>query len=121
MTGRDALLQAFDRLFSAATSKLDLEVTPKERADAKAQFAERFATVLDLTGRFESPPIPTEVLGELETQVTRISPLEIAGVVASIPLAQQAQEMLRAVAYQHAQQKMLEHLAMQADTRYGGN
>jgi hypothetical protein len=121
MTGRDALLEAFDRLFSAATTKLDLEVTPKERADAKAQFTERFGTVLDLTDRFESPPIPAEVLGELETQVTRISPLEIAGVVASIPLAQQAQEMLRAVAYQHAQQKMLEHLAMQADTRYGGN
>jgi hypothetical protein len=29
--------------------------------------------------------------------------------------------MLRGVAIQHAQQKMLEHLAMQADTRYGGN
>ena len=28
---------------------------------------------------------------------------------------------MRAAAIQHAQQKMLEHLALQADTRYGGN
>jgi len=57
----------------------------------------------------------------MEGQIVRISPLELAGVVAAMPLAQQAQEMLRAVAFQHAQQKMLEHLALQADTRYGGN
>jgi hypothetical protein len=121
MTGRDALLAAFDRLFSAAASKLNVEVTEQERADAKEQFAERFAAVLDLTNRFESPPLPAEVLDELEAQVRRILPVEIAGVVASLPLAQQAQDMLRAVAFQHAQQKMLEHLALQADTKYGGN
>jgi hypothetical protein len=121
MTGRDALLNAFDRLFSAAAGKLNLEVTPEQRAEAKEQFAERFAAVLDLTNRFESPPLPPEVIDELEAQVKRISPQEIAGVVASLPLAQQAQEMLRAVAFQHAQQKMLEHLALQADTKYGGN
>jgi hypothetical protein len=121
MTGRDALLAAFDRLFSAAASKLELQVTPEDRAEAKEKFAERFAAVLDLTNRFESPPFPPEVVDELEAQVTRISPVEIAGVIASLPLAQQAQEMLRAVAFQHAQQKMLEHLALQADTKYGGN
>jgi hypothetical protein len=121
MTGRDALLEAFDRLFLAAATKLDVKVTPEERAEAREQFAERFSAVLDLTNRFESPPLPAEVVDEMEAQVSRISPLEIAGVVASLPLAQQAQEMLRAVAFQHAQQKMLEHLANQADTRYGGN
>ncbi len=115
------MLDAFDRLFTAAASKLKVEPTPDERTEAKEQFAERFAAVLDLTGRFESPPLPEEVVGEMETQIARISPLELAGVVAAMPLAQQAQDMLRAVAYQHAQQKMLEHLAMQADTRYGGN
>ena len=121
MTGREALLEAFDRLFSAAASKLELEVTPQDRADAKERFAERFAAVVDLTNRFESPPLPAEVVDELDAQVKRISPLEIAGVVASLPLAQQAQDMLRAVAFEHAQQKMLEHLALQADTTYGGN
>ena len=121
MTGRDALLDAFDRLFAAAATKLQVDVTPQARAEAKEQFAERFAAVLDLTNAFESPPLPPEVLDEMEAQIGRISPAEVAGVVASLPLARRAQEMLRAVAYQHAQQKMLEHLAMQADTRYGGN
>lgn len=121
MTGRDALLDAFDRVFAAAADKLHVDVTSEERAEAKAQFAERFASVLELTGRFESPALPAEVVDQMEGQIGRISQLELAGVVAAIPLAQQAQDMLRAVAYQHAQQKMLEHLALQADTRYGGN
>ncbi len=121
MTGRDALLDAFDRLFQAAATKLQLTVTPEERAEAKAQFAERFAAMLDLTGQFETPALPPEVLSEMEAQISRISPVELAGVLAAIPLAQQGHEMLRSVAFQHAQQKMLEHLAMQADTRYGGN
>jgi len=121
MTGRDALLDAFDRLFSTAATKLQLEITPQEHADAKEQFSERFAGMLQTTDKFESPPLPPEVLVEMEAQIARISPVELAGVVAAIPLAQQAQDMVRAVAFQHAQQKMLEHLAMQADTRYGGN
>jgi hypothetical protein len=121
MTGRDALLDAFDRVFSAAADKVSVEVTSEERAEARERFAERFAGVLELTGRFESPALPDEVVEQMETQIGRLSPVELAGVVAAIPLAQQAQEMLRAVAYQHAHQKMLEHLAHQADTRYGGN
>jgi hypothetical protein len=121
MTGREALLDAFDTLFGAAAAKLKVEVSPSERAEAKADFAERFAGVLELTDRFESPALPREVRDEMVARVERLSPVELAGVLASIPLAQQAQEMLQAVAYQHAQQKMLEHLAMQADTRYGGN
>jgi len=121
MTGRDALLAAFDRLFVAAAAKLQVEVTPEEREEAKGQFAERFAGMLELTGRFESPALPGEVLEEMEAQIGRISPVELAGVLAALPLAQQAQEMLRALAFEHAQQKVLEHLARQADTRYGGN
>lgn len=121
MTGRDALLGAFDRLFSAAAAKLEVKVTPADQAEAKERFAERFAAALDLTGGFESPPLPPEVLDAMEAQVTRLSPIELAGVVAAIPLVQQAQEMMRAVAFQHAQQKVLEHLALQADSRYGGN
>src|SRR5262245_25519442 len=121
MTGKDALLDAFDRLFSAAATKLNAEVTPQEHVDAKRDFAERFSAVLEMKDRFQSPPLPPEVVGGMEEQISRISPVELAGVVAAIPLAQQAQEMMRAVAFQHAQQKMLEHLAMQADTTYGGN
>ena len=46
---------------------------------------------------------------------------EKAGVIASVPLAQQTQEMLRAIAFRQAEQRLLEHFALQADTRYGGN
>lgn len=121
MTGRDALLDAFEHLFGAAAKKLEVTVTPEDRVEAKEQFTDRFAGVLDLAGRFESPALPREVLDEMEGSIARISPVELAGVLATIPLARQAQEMLRAVAVEQAQQKMLEHLAMQADTRYGGN
>jgi hypothetical protein len=121
MTGRDVLLDAFDHLFDTAASKLHVDVTPEQRAEAKEQFAERFGSMLELTGRFESPALPGEVLDEMKSQVGRVSSVELAGLLASLPLAQQAQEMLRVVAIQHAQQKMLEHLALQADTRYGGN
>jgi hypothetical protein len=121
MTGRDVLLQAFDRLFTAATTKLDVIVSPQEQADARERFAERVGGMLELAGHVESPPFPAELVEEMEAQITRISPTELAGVLASIPLAQQAQEMLRTAALQHAQQRMLEHLAAQADTRYGGN
>jgi hypothetical protein len=121
MTGRDALLEAFDRVFLAAAEKLDVPVTAEERADARDEFAARFGGVLELAERFETPAIPPEVLTEMEGQIARVSPHELAAVLASIPLARQAQEMLRTVAIQQAQQKMLEHLALQADTRYGGN
>lgn len=120
-TGRDALLDAFDGLFDAAASKLKVEVTDEQRRDAKAEFSERFGAVLELTNRFEVSALPAEVRDEMIAEIARISPVELAGVVASIPLARRAQEMLRTAALQHAQQKMLEHLAMQADGRYGGN
>jgi hypothetical protein len=121
MTGRDALLGAFDRLFDAAAEKLEVPVSAADREEAREQFQGRFSAVLDLTGQFESPPLPTELVDEMAAQVRGISTVELAGIVAALPLARQAQDMLRSVARAHAEQKMLEHLALQADTRYGGN
>jgi hypothetical protein len=57
----------------------------------------------------------------MEDAIAQLSPAELAGVIASVPLAQQTQEMLRAIAFREAEQRLLEHLAQQADTRYGGN
>ena len=51
----------------------------------------------------------------------QLSPAQLAGVIASVPLAQQTQEMLRAIAFRQAEQRLLEHFALQADDRYGGN
>ena len=121
MTGRDALLQAFDRLFDAAARKLAVTCTPDERAEAKEQFAARFASALEVAKRVDVPELPADVLGAMEHAIETLSPAELAGAIASVPLAQQTGEMLRAIAFRQAEQKLLEHLASQADTRYGGN
>jgi hypothetical protein len=121
MTGREALLGAFDRLFDAAARKLNVECTPEQRADAKADFARRFEAALEVAGRVEVQELPTAVIGEMEKAIAQLSPAELAGVIASVPLAQQTHDMLRAVAFRQAEQKLLEHFAMQADTKYGGN
>ncbi len=121
MTGREALLQAFDRLFDAAARKLNIVCTPDERAEAKQQFAGRFDGALTLAAKVEVPELPTGVLDAMETAIGQLSPAELAGVIASVPLAQQTQEMLRAIAFRQAEQRLLEHFALQADDRYGGN
>jgi hypothetical protein len=121
MTGRDVLLQAFDRLFDAAAKKLNVSPSPEERADAKQQFSRRFDSALEMAQRIEVPELPEAVLNEMEGAIAQLSPAELAGVLASIPLAQQTQEMLRVLAFRQAEQRLLEHFALQADSRYGGN
>ena len=121
MTGREALLQAFDRLFDAAAKKLNVVCTPEERAEAKEQFASRFEHALGLAQKVEIGELPSEVLAAMEAAIAQLSSAELAGVIASVPLAQQTQEMLRAIAFRQAEQRLLEHFALQADDRYGGN
>lgn len=121
MTGREALLQAFDRLFDVASRKLNVVCTPEERAEAKEQFAGRFEAALNVAAKIEVPEIPSGVLEAMENAIAQLSPAELAGVIASVPLAQQTQEMLRAIAFRQAEQRLLEHFALQADDRYGGN
>jgi len=121
MSGRDAILAAFDELFDAAAAKLAVAFTPEERAEARAHFADRFDKALALAGKVEMAELPRPVLDEMKAAVDRLSMAELAGVIAAIPLAQQTQEMLRAIAMREAEQRLLEHLALQADDRYGGN
>lgn len=119
MTGREALLAAFDRLFDAAAKKIGAVCSPEERAEAKDQFVRRFQTALDVAQQVQVPELPGEVVDAMENAIAQLSPAELAGVIASVPLAQQTQEMLRAVAYRQAEQRLLEQLASHADTRYG--
>lgn len=121
MSGRDAILAAFDELFDAAAAKLDVAVTPEERAEARTHFADRFEKALAMAGSVEMAELPRPVLDQMKAAVSRLSMAELAGVVAALPLAQQTQEMLRALAMRQAEQRLLEHLALQADDRYGGN
>src|SRR5688572_26351508 len=95
MTGRDALLAAFDRLFDAAAAKLNLTCTPEERQDAKEQFARRFEGALELASHVTTGALPANTLDEMVAAIDGLSAADLAGVIASVPLAQQTQDMLR--------------------------
>jgi hypothetical protein len=121
MTGREAMLQAFDRLFDRAAHKLRVECSADEKESAKKQFEERFAALLETLDQLKIDEVPDEVLKNMEGAIDRISPTEVVGLLASIPIAHQGQELMRQVAYRAAEQRLLEHLIKQADERYGGN
>jgi hypothetical protein len=121
MTGREAVLLAFDRLFDKAAAKLCLECGEGEKEEAKRHFAERFSSALDIAGQVMVPEIPEAVMHSMEEAIEHLSPAQVAGYLAAIPLVHQTQEMLRTIAYQAAEQRLLEHLIDQADDKYGGN
>jgi len=60
MTGREALLQAFDRLFDRAAKKLNIECNAEEKDLAKKQFEDRFAALLDSLRQVDIKEVPAE-------------------------------------------------------------
>ncbi len=121
MTGREAMLQAFDRLFDRAAKKLHVECSVDEKESAKKQFEARFAALLEGLDQVTVNDVPDEVITGMENAIDRITPTEVVGLLASIPIAHQGQEMMRQLAYRAAEQRLLDHLIHQADDRYGGN
>lgn len=121
MTGKEAVLLAFDRLFDKAAAKLRFDCSEDEKEEAKRHFAERFSAALDIAGQVTVPKIPEEVMQSMETAIDHLSPAQVVGYLAAVPLAHQTQEMLRTLAYRAAEQRLLEHLIEQAEDKYGGN
>src|SRR5579862_2434074 len=121
MTGKEVVLRAFDRLFDKAAAKLRIECNDGEKEEAKRLFAERFSAAFEVAGEVNMTEIPEEVMRQMEEAIDHLSPAQVVGYLAAIPLAHQAQEMLRTIAYRAAEQRLLEHLVSQADDRYGGN
>ena len=121
MTGKEAVLRAFDRLFDKAAAKLRIECDAESKQDAKKLFTERFSSVLDVAAEVTMPEIPEPVMRGMEDAIDGLSPAQVVGYLAAIPLAHQTQQMLRAIAYRTAEQRYLEHLISQTDDRYGGN
>jgi hypothetical protein len=121
MTGRDALLNAFDRLFEKAAKKLSIECSDGEKADAKKRFEERFSMILDALKQLELPELPDEAVTGMEEAIEKLSPADVVGLLATVPLVPQAQEMMRLLAYRAAEQRLLEHWAGAASDKYGGN
>jgi hypothetical protein len=119
--GKAAVLMAFDRLFERAASKLNLECTVEEREAAKRSFVERYQPALDLVEQAALPAIPEPALAAMEAAIDQLSPAFIAAHIATLPLAVHVQESMRQIALHAAEQRLLEHLATQADDRYGGN
>jgi hypothetical protein len=121
MTGKEAVLMAFDRLFDKAAAKLRIECNEEDKAQAKQHFAERFSAALDIAGQVYVPEIPEGVMHGMEEAIDQLSPAQVVGYLATVPLAHQTQELLCAIAYRAAEQRLLEHLISQADDKYGGN
>jgi hypothetical protein len=121
MNGREAVLSAFDRLFDKAAAKLAIDCDAEDKREARRTFAERFSGALDVVAQMQMTELPADVMKTMDEAIEHLSPAQVVGHLASIPLAHQAQEMLRAVANHSAQRRVLEHLISQADDRYGGN
>ena len=122
MTGRDALLQAFDRLFDAAAKKLSVECSDSDKATAKQRFEERFSMLLDALKQLQLPDdLPEEAVQSMEQSIEKLTPADVVGLLATVPLVPQAQEMMRMLAYRAAEQRLLEHYVRTADDTYGGS
>jgi len=121
MTGREMILQAFDRLFDKAARKLSVECSREQKDEAKQRFEERFSTLLDALKQLEMPEIPEEVVQSMEESIEKLSGADLAALLASVPLVTQAQELLRLLAYRAAEQRLLDHYIRSADDRYGGS
>jgi hypothetical protein len=80
--------------------------------DAKEQFARRFEGALDLASHVTTGPLPTATLDQMVAAIEGLSAADLAGAIASVPLAQQTQEMLRTIAFREAEKRLLEHLAV---------
>ena len=118
---REAILDAFDRLFDTAIARLNVSCTPEERSQARQAFTDRMTPVLDVVEK-EQFDLPAEVVDEMRQTIDGLSSADVAGLVASIPLAQHTQEMLKTIAYERARQQLLVHLTEQAEpSPYGGH
>ena len=51
----------------------------------------------------------------MEEAIEKLSPADVVGLLATVPLVPQAQEMMRLLAYRAAEQRLLEHYASTAE------
>lgn len=119
--GRQALLEAFDRLLDRALVKLNLTCSQLEKDEAKCHFVERYDQALHVLDSAEFPPIAEEVLEKMESSIDSLPAAHVAAYLAAAPLGGHVQEFMHSIAMRAAEQRLLEHLVQQADSPYGGN
>jgi len=120
-TGRQALLEAFDRLLDRALAKLNVDCSEPEKEEAKRHFVERYEPILEVLDKAEFPPIVDEELRKMESSIDSLPPAQVAAYLAAAPLSGQVQAFMHALAMKAAEQRLLEHMVQQADSPYGGN
>lgn len=118
---RDALLEAFDRLFAKTADKLNIPYTAEQLEEARGQFTERMGKLLEIPERLSFDLLPAGSLEQMETAIDALSPSQAIGQMATVPLIQHSQNLLQHLAYQAAEQRFVDHALGQADTTYGGN
>ena len=59
------MLQAFDRLFERAAKKLNVECSAEEKEQAKKQFEDRFAALLESLRQVDIAEVPSEVVANM--------------------------------------------------------
>ena len=57
----------------------------------------------------------------MEDAIEKLTPADIVGMLATVPLVPRAQEMMRSLAYHAAEQRLLEHYVSSASDKYDGN
>jgi hypothetical protein len=120
-TPREAMLEAFARLFTKTADKLQVPYTDEELAEAGEQFAERLGRVLDVVATLPIEPMPAGSLETLEKAIDELSPAEVVGQMAALPLIQHTQDLLQQVARRAVERKFIEEALEEADDTYGGN
>jgi hypothetical protein len=120
-TGKQAVLEAFDRLFDRALGKFNFACSPEERAEVRRSFVERYDEALQVLDKAEFPAFHEDALADMEAAIDSVSPAHVAGYLAVGPLAVRVQEFMQRIAMRAAEQRLLEHLASRADDTYGGN
>src|SRR5215510_2971874 len=112
-SNRDAMLAAFDRLFTRAASKLNFTYSPEQQAEARRMFAQRYDETVSAFENIDLPPVGEPALARMETAIDEVSPVYLASHLATAPLAIHLQESLRQIVARAAEQRMLEHLISQ--------
>jgi hypothetical protein len=115
------MLDAFSRIFAKTANKLEIRYTDEELAEARQMFAERMARILDVLAESPFDVIPPDAVKTMEEAVEELSPAQVVGQLAALPLIQHSQLVLQRLAHKAAEQRLLESALEHVDTTYGGN
>ena len=73
-----------------------------------ALLTERMTPVLEVVEKTDQFDLPASAVDEMREAIDKLSSADVAGLVASIPLAQHTQEMLKTIAYERARQQLIQ-------------